>query len=66
MSGTLQRVFVFNFNCLIIVDVKMLSDLYNPKKKNMDQQKRQKEREGDVCTEEGRNGSGGEREPKMG
>lgn len=31
----------------------------------MDQQKRQKEKEGDVCMEEGRNGSGGEREPKM-
>lgn len=65
MSGTLQRVFIFNFNCLIIVDVTMLSDLYNPKKKDMDHQKRQKERERDVCTEEGRNGSRGEREPKM-
>ena len=34
------------FYCLIIFNVKMLPDLYNPKKQNKDQQKRQKETEG--------------------
>lgn len=43
VPGMLQRGLVFNSNCFMIFNVKMLSAVYGPRKQNADGQNRQKE-----------------------